>query len=126
MNGQRFAPLAVCVLAAYIGFSFKLNPKMFPKNDSYFDPVESTAAIGDTVMNGDFLVKVGNPKALDQTLQQMGAVLIGGPENFLMHDGAYVVRPLGDPGFVRFAVEHQGYAKIIGDAPDPAPWDVKL
>lgn len=77
-------------------------------------------------MKGDFLVDTPNPAALDQTLQQMGAVLIGGQRDFVKHDGHYVVRVLGHAGFVRFAVEHQGYAKVIGDAPDPAPWDVPL
>lgn len=76
-------------------------------------------------MKGDFLVQTPNPKALDVTLQQMGAVLIGGPNDFLIHEGAYVVRALSNPDYVRFAVEHQGYAKVVGDAPDPAPWDVR-
>lgn len=75
-------------------------------------------------MKGDFLVDTPNPKALDATLQQLGAVLIGGPENFVTHEGHYVVRALGNPGFVRFALEHQGYAKVVDDAPVPAPWDV--
>ncbi len=74
-------------------------------------------------MKCDFLVDTKNPKALDATLQQFAAVLIGGP-HFITHDGHYVVRAFGDAGFVRFAIEHQGYAKVIGDAPDPAPWDV--
>jgi hypothetical protein len=74
-------------------------------------------------MKGDFLVETNNPQALDTTLQQLGAVLIGRPD-FVRYGSAYVVRTIGDSSFVRFAVEHQGYAKVIGDAPDPAPWDV--
>lgn len=74
-------------------------------------------------MKGDFLVDTPNPKALDDTLQQLGAVLIGRPD-FVRHGGHYVVRPLAPSGFVRFAVEQQGYAKVVGDAPDPAPWDL--
>jgi hypothetical protein len=76
-------------------------------------------------MKGDFLVDTPNPAALDATLQQLGAVLIGGPD-FIQHDGHYVVRCLSDPGYVRFAVETQGYAKVIGDAPAPAPWDIPV
>jgi hypothetical protein len=75
-------------------------------------------------MKGDFLVDTPNPKALDATLQQIGGVLIGGPDNFIQYDGHYVVRPFSG-GFVRFTCETQGYAKVIGDAPDPAPWDIK-
>jgi hypothetical protein len=75
-------------------------------------------------MKGDFLVATPNPAALDATLQQLGAVLMGGP-NYLRYHGHYVVRPLGDAGFVRFAVEEQGYARVVGDAPDPAPWDLQ-
>jgi hypothetical protein len=76
-------------------------------------------------MKGDFLVDTKNPSALDSTLHQLGAVLIGGPD-FIRHEGHYVVRPLGNAGFVRFAIKQQGYAKIAGDAPDPAPWDVAV
>jgi hypothetical protein len=75
-------------------------------------------------MKGDFLVDTANPKALDATLQQLGAVLVGGPDQFVVYDGHYVVRTFSNPGFVRFAVAQQGYAVVIGDAPDPAPWDV--
>lgn len=76
-------------------------------------------------MKGDFLVDTKNPRALDATLQQLGAVLIGGPSDFVRYDGHYVCRALGDAGFVRFAIEQQGYAKVVGDAPLPAPWDVQ-
>lgn len=77
-------------------------------------------------MKGDFLVKTPNPDALDRTLQQLGAVLIGGPD-YILHDGCYVVRPLPlNNGFPRFACERQGYAVVVGDAPDPAPWDLRL
>lgn len=76
-------------------------------------------------MKGDFLVDTPNPLALDRTLQQLGAVLVGGEGNYLRHEGHYVVRPLGGGGFARFAIEQQGYAKVVGDAPDPAPWDVQ-
>lgn len=76
-------------------------------------------------MKGDFLVDTPNPKAVDVVLHQLGAVLIGGP-NFIVHEGHYVVRPFANPDFVRFAVDHQGYAKVVGDPPDPAPWDVTV
>lgn len=66
----------------------------------------------------DFLVDTPNPKALDATLNQMGAVLIGGPDNFLRIEGHYVMRALGNPEFVRFACEHQGYCKVIGERPE--------
>jgi hypothetical protein len=75
-------------------------------------------------MKGDFLVDTPNPTALDHTLQQVGAVLVGGP-NYITHDGHYIVRPFSG-GFARFACEAQGYAKVIGDAPDPAPWDLAV
>lgn len=76
-------------------------------------------------MKGDFLIDTPNPKALDKTLQGLGAVLIGGgmPGGYLQHEGHYVCRPLGDAGFIRFAIENQGYGRVVGEAPDPAPWD---
>ena len=76
-------------------------------------------------MKGDFLVDTSNPQALDELLQQISAVLVGGPDEFVRHEGHYVVRPLPlENGFPRFAIEQQGYAVIVGDAPDPAPWDL--
>ena len=63
----------------------------------------------------DFLVDTRNPKVLDQTLNQMGAALIGGPENFIQVEGHYVMRAFGNPDYVRWACEHQGYCKVIGE-----------
>jgi hypothetical protein len=68
----------------------------------------------------DFLVDTPNPKALDATLNQMGAALIGGPDNFIKVDGHYVMRALGNPDYIRFACEHQGYCKVIGEHEDSA------
>ncbi len=65
----------------------------------------------------DYLVDTPNPEALDQTLFALGAVLIGGgmPEGFMKVDGHYVMRVLGDPGYVKFACETQGYCTIVGE-----------
>lgn len=79
-------------------------------------------------MKGDFLVNTPNPGALDATLNSIGAVLLGGGGDnpqYIIHEGHYVVRPLPPSnGFPRFACEQQGYAAVVGDAPDPAPWDL--
>lgn len=67
----------------------------------------------------DFLVETNNPAALDSILQSFGAVLVGGGgENprYVKVRGYYLMRCLGDGGFVKFAVEHQGYAKVVGRA----------
>ncbi len=80
-------------------------------------------------MKGDFLIKTNNPQATDRTLQSFGGLMLGGgmPGGYVMHDGCYVVRPMPEGnGFPRFACEKQGYAEVVGDAPDPAPWDVKI
>jgi hypothetical protein len=66
----------------------------------------------------DFLVETGNPERLDDTLQalpMMHAFVVGRgvPGGIVQRDGGYVVRVFGDPGFFKFAVEHQGYCKII-------------
>lgn len=65
-------------------------------------------------MAKDFLVDTGNPVAVDLTLNQIGAVLVGAPD-YVKRDGYYVMRVLRDEavGFVKFACEHQGYCKII-------------
>lgn len=68
----------------------------------------------------DFLVDTPNPEALDRTLQSLGVVLIGGgmPGGYEQVDGHYVMRVLGDPGYVRFACESQGYCTIVREATD--------
>lgn len=63
----------------------------------------------------DFLVDVGNPAALDQTLKQLPkavAFMVGAPE-YPRVDGYFVARVYGDVGFFQFACEHQGYCKVI-------------
>jgi hypothetical protein len=65
----------------------------------------------------DILVDTPNPEALDQTVQSLGAVVVGGgtPGGYVKHDGHYVVRALMAPDFVKFAIEQQGYATIVGE-----------
>lgn len=64
----------------------------------------------------DFLVQCGNPEAFDKTIQQLGtAALIdaGTKGKYIQKDGHYVMRVFGNPDFLRFAIENQGYGKII-------------
>lgn len=63
----------------------------------------------------DFLVETANPAGLDATLQQFGAALVGGgmPGGYVTKDGLHVMRVFGDPGFVRFMVERQGYCRVV-------------
>lgn len=60
------------------------------------------------------------PEGLDRTLNMMGAALIQlnssqtmAPE-YLTENGCYVMRVFGNPDFLKFACEHQGYCKIVG------------
>ena len=69
----------------------------------------------------DFLVTshiVGgklNPEALDQTLNQMGAALIKIPgASYSQENGCYIMRVFGDPDFIKFACQNQGYCMIVG------------
>ena len=66
----------------------------------------------------ELIVSTSNPKALDQTLQQLGGV-VGQDANgsyWRDSDGNYSVRTMGgDLGFLKFAMEQQGYATVIGD-----------
>ena len=66
----------------------------------------------------DIIIQTGNPEALDSTLQQLPgvcAVVVGGgmPGGYVQRDGGYLVRCFGNYGFLTFAVERQGYGKII-------------
>ena len=61
----------------------------------------------------DIEVRTTNPKALDDTVQQLpmvAAVVVDGSWN----GDTCTVRVLGgDPGFVAFAIENQGYGEVI-------------
>lgn len=58
----------------------------------------------------DIEVECGNPTALDQTVQQLGpAAVIEGSWN----GRSCKVRIFGNPGYIKFAIAHQGYGKII-------------
>ena len=63
----------------------------------------------------DILVETSNPELLDKTLNALGAALVGGgmPGGFIQIDGVYLVRCFGDAGFIEFAIENQGYGKVI-------------
>jgi uncharacterized protein (DUF302 family) len=54
----------------------------------------------------DFLVECRNPKLFDQTIQQLGA-------SVLIKNGYYIMRVFGNAGFLKFAIENQGYGKVI-------------
>lgn len=63
----------------------------------------------------DILVRTVNPEALDRTVQNFGAAVVGGgmPSGYVMVDGCYVVRCFGDPGFIKFAITNQGYGEVV-------------
>jgi len=71
------------------------------------------------IQTTDFLVEVADPHALDSLLISLpgaNANLIEHDTDipvFLKVDGYYVMRVFGDPGFLKFACEAQGYCKII-------------
>ncbi len=72
----------------------------------------------------DFLIDTPNPRALDSLLQSSfaSALIEISPAVYMQVDGHYVVRCFGDPNYLKFALESQGYAKIIGDyLPKDAP-----
>lgn len=58
----------------------------------------------------DIEVQCGNPESLDSTVQQLGAAAV--------IDGSWngktcKVRIFGNPGYIKFAINHQGYGKVI-------------
>lgn len=61
-------------------------------------------------MPTDILVETPNPDALDQTVQQLGGVVVEGS-----WDGTTCrVRVFGNPGFMVYAITNQGYGKVVG------------
>lgn len=64
----------------------------------------------------DIIVSTGDPAGLDRILQQFGAVVVQSNidiPTYKEQDGGYVVRVMGDPGFVKFMITNQGYGKVI-------------
>lgn len=64
----------------------------------------------------ELIVETKNPKALDQTLNQIGGVVGQNSDGSYERVGKdqYAVRSIsGDIGFIKFSIENQGYAKII-------------
>ena len=56
----------------------------------------------------------GDPAALDKTLQALGLAVIVQGEKV---NGHYVMRVFGNPGYIKFACEHQGYCRIVAEIP---------
>lgn len=71
-------------------------------------------------MAKDILVKTSNPDALDRTVQNFGAAVVGGgmPGGYVMVDGCHVVRCFGDPGFIKFVIMNQGYGEVVRELDD--------
>lgn len=63
----------------------------------------------------DYLVEVGNPAQLEETLKQIPKVLavMPGAPNYQTQDGLYVVRVYDGAVLFEFACNEQGYCKII-------------
>ena len=72
----------------------------------------------------DFLIECRNPEAFDNTIQQLGAaVLLNGGEkgNYTKKYGYHVMRVFGDSGFLKFAIQNQGYGNIIKELNELIP-----
>ena len=64
----------------------------------------------DPAIYTDIRVKTHNPEMLDSTVQQLGAAAV--------IDGSWdgevcTVRIFGDPGFIKFAIQSQGYGEVL-------------
>lgn len=68
----------------------------------------------------DFLVETDDPEYLDATIRSFGAALVGGgmPGGFTKRGEYYVMRVFGDARFVKFAIENQGYGRVIEELPE--------
>ena len=63
----------------------------------------------------ELLVKVGNPQALDKTLNSLGGLVGQNLDgSYRQENGCYIVRAVsGNIGYIKFAIQNQGYAKIV-------------
>jgi hypothetical protein len=59
-----------------------------------------------------------NPEALDRVLHTMGGATLLQESNlkeYTQENGYYVMRVFGSPGYIKFACEHQGYCRVVGE-----------
>jgi hypothetical protein len=70
----------------------------------------------------DFLVECRNPKAFDDTIQQLGKAVLhqNHKGEYEKKEGYYLMRVIGDSGFLKFAIENQGYGKVIRKFEEPS------
>lgn len=65
----------------------------------------------------DILVEAADPADLDRTVQALPgciAAVNGGPDGpFPKVDGAYVVRCFAGKEFLKFAIDQQGYGRVV-------------
>lgn len=63
----------------------------------------------------DLLVETNNPDYLDKSVNYFGAAVVGNgmPGGPVKVDNAYVVRCFSDANFIKFAIENQGYGKVV-------------
>jgi hypothetical protein len=69
----------------------------------------------------DFLIQCANPSSFDETVQRLGSAALidaGSKGKYVQKDGYYVMRVFGNPGFLKFAIENQGYGKVIKELPE--------
>ena len=66
------------------------------------------------MMTEEIYIETKNPEMLDQTIQHFGGILEQEPSgDYVNYDGAYKARCLGDINFLKFAIENQGYGRIV-------------
>jgi hypothetical protein len=59
----------------------------------------------------DLLVETKNPKFLDETLQQLPGLAVVVDDSY--NGITCIVRVLGDAGFIKFAINQQGYGRVV-------------
>ncbi|MCX6216523.1 hypothetical protein [Spirosoma sp.] len=66
----------------------------------------------------NLLIDCPNPDAFNKTVQALGAAALveNGNLGYLMLNGYYVLQVYNNVGWIRFAIEQQGYGKVIGEA----------
>jgi hypothetical protein len=65
----------------------------------------------------DLVVETNDPDLLDQTLQGLPGVTVVVDDSY--NGVTCVVRIIGDPGFVKFAIDRQGYGRVVGTREEP-------
>jgi hypothetical protein len=70
----------------------------------------------------ELLVRCSNPEDLDRIVNGFNAAVVqDGSGAYVLERGCCIVRCFGDPGFIRFMIDQQGYGEVLSERLPDSP-----